>query len=700
MKFFVLHESTWRIRLRIAQLGMTLRQADLLEYYLQEQDSVDKAKVLDRTGEVVIFRTRKTEDWSGIRSALENFSYQDERLCELVPQETGRDVDRKYAEKLTMMILGRIFRRIFFPAPLRMIWTVAKSIRFLIKGLWALFTRGLDVSVLDAAAITASLWQKDYATAGSVMFLLNIGELLEAWTHKKSVNDLARTMSLKVEKVWRKKEDGEEELVGIGSIEKHDRVVIRTSDIVPLDGKVIEGTVMVNQASMTGESVPVARKAGGYVYAGTVVEEGECTIEVTKTAGSGKYDQIVRMIEESEKLKSNTEARAFHLADKLVPYSLGGTAFTWLLTRNVNRAISFLMVDFSCALKLSMPLAVLSAIKEAGSHDISVKGGKFLEAVAQAETIVFDKTGTLTHETPTVVDVVTFGDMKEEDALRMAACLEEHYPHSMANAVVKAAAERDLVHKEMHSKVEYVVAHGISSRVDGKRALIGSYHFVFEDEKVRMPEGEEDVLRALPDEYTHLYLAIDGVLVAVICIFDPLREEAPEVIRALHQAGFDRVCMMTGDNERTASAVARELKLDEYHAEVLPEEKAAFIKQEHAAGRKVIMVGDGVNDTPSLSEADAGIAIRGGAAIASEVADIIVSAEDLHRLVLLKQLSNALMKRIRSNYRFIMGFNAGLIALSVSGILPPATSALLHNVSTVVTGLRSMTELLSESKEH
>ncbi|MDD5987592.1 MAG: heavy metal translocating P-type ATPase [Eubacteriales bacterium] len=700
MKFFVLHESTWRIRLRIAQLGMTLRQADLLEYYLQEQDSVDKAKVLDRTGEVVIFRTRKTEDWSGIRSALENFSYQDERLCELVPQETGRAVDRKYAEKLTMMILGRIFRRIFFPAPLRMIWTVAKSIRFLIKGLRALFTRGLDVSVLDAAAITASLWQKDYATAGSVMFLLNIGELLEAWTHKKSVNDLARTMSLKVEKVWRKKEDGEEELVGIGSIEKHDRVVIRTSDIVPLDGKVIEGTVMVNQASMTGESVPAARKAGGYVYAGTVVEEGECTIEVTKTAGSGKYDQIVRMIEESEKLKSNTEARAFHFADKLVPYSLGGTAFTWLLTRNVNRAISFLMVDFSCALKLSMPLAVLSAIKEAGSHDISVKGGKFLEAVAQAETIVFDKTGTLTHETPTVVDVVTFGDMKEEDALRMAACLEEHYPHSMANAVVKAAAERDLVHKEMHSKVEYVVAHGISSRVDGKRALIGSYHFVFEDEKVRMPEGEEDVLRALPDEYTHLYLAIDGVLVAVICIFDPLREEAPEVIRALHQAGFDRVCMMTGDNERTASAVARELKLDEYHAEVLPEEKAAFIKQEHAAGRKVIMVGDGVNDTPSLSEADAGIAIRGGAAIASEVADIIVSAEDLHRLVLLKQLSNALMKRIRSNYRFIMGFNAGLIALSVSGILPPATSALLHNVSTVVTGLRSMTELLSESKEH
>lgn len=700
MKFFVLHESTWRIRLRIAQLGMTLRQADLLEYYLQEQDSVDKAKVLDRTGEVVIFRTRKTEDWSGIRSALENFSYQDERLCELVPQETGRAVDRKYAEKLTMMILGRIFRRIFFPAPLRMIWTVAKSIRFLIKGLQALFTRGLDVSVLDTAAITASLWQKDYATAGSVMFLLNIGELLEAWTHKKSVNDLARTMSLKVEKVWRKKEDGEEELVGIGSIEKHDRVVIRTSDIVPLDGKVIEGTVMVNQASMTGESVPVARKAGGYVYAGTVVEEGECTIEVTKTAGSGKYDQIVRMIEESEKLKSNTEARAFHLADKLVPYSLGGTAFTWLLTRNVNRAISFLMVDFSCALKLSMPLAVLSAIKEAGSHDISVKGGKFLEAVAQAETIVFDKTGTLTHETPTVVDVVTFGDMKEEDALRVAACLEEHYPHSMANAVVKAAAERDLVHKEMHSKVEYVVAHGISSRVDGKRALIGSYHFVFEDEKVRMPEGEEDVLRALPDEYTHLYLAIDGVLVAVICIFDPLREEAPEVIRALHQAGFDRVCMMTGDNERTASAVARELKLDEYHAEVLPEEKAAFIKQEHAAGRKVIMVGDGVNDTPSLSEADAGIAIRGGAAIASEVADIIVSAEDLHRLVLLKQLSNALMKRIRSNYRFIMGFNAGLIALSVSGILPPATSALLHNVSTVVTGLRSMTELLSESKEH
>jgi len=700
MKFFVLHESTWRIRLRIAQLGMTLRQADLLEYYLQEQDSVDKAKVLDRTGEVVIFRTRKTEDWSGIRSALENFSYQDERLCELVPQETGRAVDRKYAEKLTVMILGRIFRRIFFPVPLRMIWTVAKSIRFLIKGLRALFTRGLDVSVLDAAAITVSLWQKDYATAGSVMFLLNIGELLEAWTHKKSVNDLARTMSLKVEKVWRKKEDGEEELVGIGSIEKHDRVVIRTSDIVPLDGEVIEGTVMVNQASMTGESVPVARKAGGYVYAGTVIEEGECTIEVTKTAGSGKYDQIVRMIEESEKLKSNTEARAFHLADKLVPYSLGGTAFTWLLTRNVNRAISFLMVDFSCALKLSMPLAVLSAIKEAGSHDISVKGGKFLEAVAQAETIVFDKTGTLTHETPTVVDVVTFGDMKEEDALRMAACLEEHYPHSMANAVVKAAAERDLVHKEMHSKVEYVVAHGISSRVDGKRALIGSYHFVFEDEKVRMPEGEEDVLRALPDEYTHLYLAIDGVLVAVICIFDPLREEAPEVIRALHQAGFDRVCMMTGDNERTASAVARELKLDEYHAEVLPEEKAAFIKQEHAAGRKVIMVGDGVNDTPSLSEADAGIAIRGGAAIASEVADIIVSAEDLHRLVLLKQMSNALMKRIRSNYRFIMGFNAGLIALSVSGILPPATSALLHNVSTVVTGLRSMTELLSESKEH
>lgn len=698
MKFVVLHESELRMRVHIAQLNMTMRQADLLEYYLQEMACISDVKVYDRTGDAVIRMKKGPGARDEILGALEKFTYTDERLNELVPAESGRAINKKYETKLVMKVLGRIFRRLFFPAPLRIAWTLIKSLKFLWKGIKTLFTKGLEVPVLDATAIGVSILRSDFSTAGSVMFLLEIGELLEEWTHKKSVNDLAKTMSLKVEKVWKKTEEGEE-LAGVRSIEKGDHIVVRTSNIIPLDGKVVEGTVTVNQASMTGESVPVPKKEGGYVYAGTVVEEGECVIEVAKTMGSGKYDQIVHMIEESEKLKSNTESKAFHLADKLVPYALGGTLITWLLTRNVNRAISFLMVDFSCALKLSMPLSVLSAIREAGNRDISVKGGKFLEAVANAETIVFDKTGTLTHEMPTVVDVITFGDADETESLRIAACLEEHYPHSIANAVVKAVSERGLTHEEMHSKVEYVVAHGISSRIDGKRAVIGSYHFVFEDEKTKIPEGEEEKIKNLPDEYTHLYMAIDGVLVTVICIEDPLREEAPEVVEELHKLGFTKVCMMTGDNERTAAAVARKLNLDEYHSEVLPEDKALFIKKEHEAGRKVVMIGDGVNDTPALSEADAGIAIRDGAAIANEVADIIISADDLHRLVVLKKISLALMKRIDSNYYFIIAFNAALIALGVLGILPPSTSALLHNTSTVVTGLRSMTNLLPEKEE-
>ena len=529
------------------------------------------------------------------------------------------------------------------------------------------------------------------------MFLLEVGEILEEWTHKKSVGDLARAMSLQVEKVWMKTE-GADVLIDVKDVQVGDRIVVRTSNVIPLDGTVVEGEMTVNQASMTGESVPVEKKAGAYVYAGTVVEEGECIISVAKVQGTGHYDKIVKMIEESEKLKSNTEARAYHLADSLVPYSLGGAALTFLLTRNVAKALAFLMVDFSCALKLSMPLSVLSAIREAGDRNVSVKGGKFMEAIAEADTIVFDKTGTLTRATPTVMRIETFNDMEEAEALKIAACLEEHYPHSIANAVVGEAKKRGIRHKEMHSKVHYVVAHGIASEIDGKKTVIGSYHFVFEDEKCKLLKRDEKKLEALPDEYSKLYLAIDGKLCAVICIFDPIREEAPEIIDGLRKLGISKICMMTGDAEKTAAAVAAQLHLDEFHAEVLPGTKAEFVRKEHAAGRKVIMIGDGVNDTPALSEADVGIAISDGAAIAREVADVTIAADNLRELVFLRKLSMALMRRIHSNYNFIIGFNALLIALGVGGILPPATGALLHNGSTIVTGLKSMTNLLDEEE--
>ena len=682
----------------MAKYRMSMHEADILEYYLKAQACVEDAKVYDRTGDATITCRPGKENREALLHALELFSYYDEKAIELVPEESGRELNRQYQEKLVWKIVGRVFRKLFFPAPLSIALTTFSSFRFISKGLASLMKGRLEVSVLDAAAIAVSILRGDYDTASSVMFLLDLGDILEEWTHKKSVGDLARSMSLKVDKVWMKTE-GEDVLVNVKDIKVGDEIYIRTSNVIPLDGVVVDGEATVNQASMTGESEPVFKEAGGYVYAGTVVEEGECLVRVTKASGSGKYDQIVKMIEDSEKLKSNVEAKAYHLADNLVPYSLMGTAITYLLTRNISKAISFLMVDFSCALKLSMPLSVLSAIREAGNYNISVKGGKFLEAVAAADTIVFDKTGTLTHATPRVVAIETFGGIEEEEALRIAACLEEHYPHSIANAVVDEALKRHILHEEKHSKVQYVVAHGISSLIEGKKAIIGSYHFVFEDEKCRVPEGEEEKLNNLPDEYSHLFLAIDGLLLAVICIFDPLRKEAAEVIDQLHALGISKVCMMTGDNERTAAAVARSLNIDEYHAGVLPEEKALFIQKEHAMGRKVIMVGDGVNDTPALSEADAGIAISDGAAIAREVADITISSSDLHQLLILRELSTALMNRINHNYHFIIGFNAMLIGLGVAGILQPAFSAILHNDSTVIMGLRSMTKLLDEESE-
>lgn len=692
MRCTILHESDHRLRIRCFPSVLTMEEADILEYYLLNLEAVEKVKVHERTGAAMItFRGKKERE--KIVQALAEFSFTDKRAAALVPEHTGRALNHEYEDKLWGRILGRAFRRLFFPAPLAIAWTICESVPYILKGIRTLAKGKLEVPVLDAAAITASMVPADFDTAGSVMFMLGLGDLLEEWTHRKSVNDLARSMSLKVDRVWLKTE-GEDIQVPVSSVKAGDHIVIRTSEIIPLDGKVIEGEATVNQASMTGESVPVVKEPGGYVYAGTVVEEGECTVEVAKTSGSGKYDQIVRMIEDSEKLKSATETKAYHMADRLVPWSLGGTLLSYLITRNVDRALSFLMVDFSCALKLSMPLAVLSALREAGEADISVKGGKFMEAIADAKTIVFDKTGTLTHAEPTLVKIVPFDNTDEALALKIAACLEEHYPHSVANAVVKAARERGIEHREMHSKVQYVVAHGIASEIDGEKIVIGSAHFVFEDEGCSVNESEREKFDSVPDEYSHLYLAYGGKLKAVLCIFDPVREEVPDVVDQLHALGIDRICMMTGDSERTARAVARKLNIDEYHAEVLPEDKAAFIRREHEAGRKVIMIGDGINDTPALSESDCGIAISQGAAIAKEVADVTIKADDLYRLVYLRRLSMALMGRINQNYRTIISFNMLLIALGVAGILPPATSALLHNGSTILIGLHSMTNLL------
>ena len=692
MKCQILHESPGRLRIHVMRPRMSLREADILEYYLRRLQDVREVKVYDRTGDaVILYRGER----SGIVRALARFRYEGNES--LVPERTGRALNRGYEDRLARAIAERVINVLFYPAPLKIALSLIKSVPFLLRGIGCLLRGKIEVPLLDAVAITSSMFRGDFGTASSVMFLLSIGETLEEWTHKKSVDDLARTMSLNVDKVW-VVVNGQELLLPINEVKAGSEIVVRTGNMIPLDGKLSAGEAMVNQASMTGESMPVRKTVGGMVYAGTVVEEGECRILVEQEAGSGRYDRIVRMIEESEKLKSETEDRASHLADKLVPYSLGGAVLTYLLTRNPVKALAFLMVDFSCALKLSMPVAVLSAMREAGKYRISIKGGKFMEAVSDAKTIVFDKTGTLTHASPQVVDIITFGGEDPNEMLRMAACLEEHYPHSMANAVVKEAKKRKLRHEERHSKVEYVVAHGISSIYEGKRVFIGSYHFIFEDEHCLIPEGDEEKFRNLPEHFSHLYLAVEGKLAAVILISDPLREEGPAVIRELRKLGIDKVVMMTGDSRRTAAAVAKLVGVDEYFAEVLPEEKAAFIRREHEAGRKVIMTGDGINDSPALSEADAGVAISAGAAIAKEVADITISEGDLYELVVLRKLSMRLMERIQENYHFIIGFNALLIGLGVASILPPASSALFHNVSTIAIGMKSMTKLLPEEE--
>ena len=673
------------------QRRMTGAQADMLHYFLLSLDGVTKVTVSERTADATILYNEKSCSREKLIAELSDFGY--ERTEVAVPEHTGRELNRVYEEKLFFMVLGRVVRELVLPHPLRQVYCLCRAAHYLRAGLQCLFRARLEVPVLDATTIAVSLLREDYGTAGSVMFLLDAGGLLEEWTHKKSVDDLARRMYLNVEKTWIRTPEGEV-LVSVRDVEPGDCIVVRTGNVIPLDGSVMAGEGSVNQASMTGESLPVRKAEGAYVYAGTVLEEGELEIRVDKALGSGRYDKIVNMIEDSEKLKSATESRASHLADSLVPWSLGGTALTWLLTRNVTRALSFLMVDFSCALKLAMPICVLSAMRECSDHHINVKGGKFLEAVAQADTIVFDKTGTLTYATPSVREIISFGDHDENELLRLAACLEEHFPHSIANAVVREAAERGLIHEERHTKVEYVVAHGIASSINGVRALIGSWHFIFEDEKCTLPEGTQEKYDALPDDCSLLYLALDNKLAAVICIEDPIREEAKSVVEALHGAGFSRVVMMTGDSRRTAEAVAGRLGMDEFYAEVLPEDKAAFVKKEHEAGRKVVMIGDGINDSPALSEADAGIAISAGAAIAREIADITISAEDLRELVVLRRLSNALMDRINGNYRRIMTFNGLLIALGLLGYMPSARAALLHNLSTIYFSVDSMKNLL------
>ena len=673
---------------------MTLRQADVLEYYIRNINGITDVKVYDRTADTVIFYRGSNKR---IIEALAAFSFESAENEGLVPDHTSRVLNREFEDKLVMKVLLRFASKSFLPAPIRAGMAIIRSVRYISAGLKSLLNGKLSVSVLDATAVTVSLVRGDFSTASSVMFMLGLGELLEDWTHKKSVSDLAEAMSLNVDKVWLK--NGEETLVSVSDVKEGDRIIVRTGNMIPLDGKVVEGEAAVNQASMTGEALPVRKVCGSYAYAGTVVEEGECVIEVEKVSGGGRYDRIVKMIEESEKLKSTAEDKASRLADRLVPYTLGGTVLTYMLTRNVTKTLAVLMVDFSCALKLSMPIAVLSAMRECNQYNISVKGGKFLEAAAKADTIVFDKTGTLTYAQPKVAKIVTFGNRAENDMLRLAACLEEHYPHSLANAVVEEAKARGLNHEEYHSKVEYVVAHGISSTVENRKVVIGSYHFVFEDENCRIPDGDEQKFADISDEYSHLYLAVSGVLTAVICISDPLRKEAKDAIKALHALGVKNVVMMTGDNEKTAAAVAREVGVDEYHAEVLPEDKAKFIREEKTAGRTVIMIGDGVNDTPALSEADVGIAINTGAAIAKEIADITISSEDLFEIVKLRELASALTKRIDRNYRFIVGFNFMLIVLGVAGFIQPTTSAMLHNMSTLGISLKSMTNLLPESRE-
>ena len=692
MKCKILHDTAGRLRVHLCCKRMTLRQADVLEYYLLAVDGVRSVKVYDRTRDAVVVYDAERERM--IR-ALARFSFEKAEKLDLAPEHTSRTLNREFEDKLALTVMRRCASNLFLPAPVTSVLAVIRSAKYIKEGLLALWHRKLSVAVLDATAVTVSMVRGDFATAGSVMFMLRLGEILEEWTHKKSVADLASAMSLRVENVWQQV-DGTEVLTKVTDVKPGDRIVIRTGGMIPLDGRVVEGEAMVNQSSLTGESMPVAKRPGSPVYAGTVAEEGECVICVEKVSGSGRYDRVVRMIEESEKLKSTAEDKASRMADRLVPYTLGGTAVTYLLTRDVTKMLAVLMVDFSCALKLAIPVAVLSAMRESSGHHISVKGGRFLEAVAKADTIVFDKTGTLTYATPKVAQIVPFGGHREGDMLRLAACLEEHYPHSMANAVVEEAKRQGLTHEEYHSQVQYVVAHGISSMVENKKVIIGSAHFVFEDEGCCIPEGEQEKYDALPAAYSHLYLCIDGELAAVICIHDPLRREAKDAVKALHESGFTNVVMMTGDNRRTAEAVAAEVGVDAVYAEVLPEDKAAFIRQEKEKGHTVIMVGDGVNDSPALSEADAGIAISTGAAIAREIADITVASEDLFELVTLRKLSEALMARIHGSYRFIVAFNLSLITLGVAGVLPPAISALLHNTSTLGIGLKNMTDLLEE----
>lgn len=692
MKFTIKHESRGRMRVHMEQYRMTYEQADTLLYVIHNHRNVTFVKVYDRTADAVI---EYVGDREQIIELLRHFHYESANVPQTVIKTSGRELNNSYQEKLIGSVVWHYSKKLLLPWPIRTALTVGRSIKYIGIGLKCLLQRKIEVPVLDATAITVSLVTKDFSTASSIMFLLGIGELLEEWTHKKSVDDLARSMSLNVSKVWLRTPENQEILVESSKIEKGDKVVVHMGNVIPFDGEVLDGDAMVNQASLTGESVPVQRTGGNTVFAGTVVEEGEITIRVKEVEGNNRFDQIVTMIEESEKLKSELEGKAEHYADKLVPWTLGATGLTYLLTRNVTKAMSILMVDFCCALKLAMPISVLSAIREASLYNVTVKGGKFLEAVAEADTIVFDKTGTLTKAHPTVVDVVNFNDeYSSDDMLRVAACLEEHFPHSMAKAVVDAASKKGLSHEEMHTKVEYIVAHGIATSINGKRTVIGSYHFVFEDEKCVVPEGKKPLFESLPLYYSHLYLAIEGKLSAVICIEDPLRDEAAAVVTSLKKAGISKVVMMTGDSERTASVIAKKVGVDEYYAEVLPEDKAAFVEREKAKGRKVIMIGDGINDSPALSAANVGIAISDGAEIAREIADITVGSDDLYQIVTLKYISNALMKRIKSNYRKIVGFNSGLIALGVAGVLPPTTTALLHNGSTILISVNSMKNLL------
>ena len=694
MKCTILHDLPGRLRVHLCCGRMSLSQADVLEYYLRAQDGVQDVKVYDRTQDAVVVYNGTRGD---VIAALASFSFAKAEGMELVPEHTSRELNREFEDKLAITLMRRCVSKLFLPAPITSALALFRSVKYIKEGFLALRHRSLSVAVLDATAITVSMTRGDFSTAGSVMFMLGLGEILEEWTRKKSVADLASAMSLRIDNVWLQA-NGTEILTKITDIKPGDRIVIRAGGMIPLDGKVAEGEAMVNQSSLTGESMPVPKRPGSPVYAGTVAEEGECVICVEKLSGSGRYDRVVRMIEESEKLKSTAEDKASRMADRLVPYTLAGTALTYLLTRNVTKMLSVLMVDFSCALKLAIPIAVLSAMRECNGYHISVKGGRFLEAVAKADTIVFDKTGTLTYAAPKVAQIVSFGGHDEAEMLRLAACLEEHYPHSMANAVVEEAKRRGLTHEEYHSQVQYLVAHGISSMVEGKKVVIGSAHFVFEDEGCRIPEGEQDKYNELSAAYSHLYLCVDGELAAVICIHDPLRREARDAIKALHKSGFVNVVMMTGDNRRTAESVAAEVGVDAVFAEVLPEDKASFIRQEKAKGHTVIMVGDGINDSPALSEADAGIAISTGAAIAREIADITIASEDLFALVTLRRLSIALMGRIRSSYRFIVGFNLALIALGAAGFLPPTTSALLHNGATLGISLKNMTDLPSEDE--